>query len=153
MAYARGQGRLACRLLGAADSLRRAIGWTVQSLAARDREILIRALHGRLSPAQYDTEFQAGASLPHEEAIGEALELATAGAAGGARAVGPWATLTPREREVASLLARGCTNRQVATELVITEATAMRHVATILSKLGLTSRALVAALAAGNLQT
>ena len=51
------------------------------------------------------------------------------------------------------MLARGCTNRQVAGELVITEATAKRHVATILGKLGLASRSQVAALAAGNLPT
>src|SRR5262249_20813955 len=71
----------------------------------------------------------------------EALELTAGGAmpVAAAVAIGPWETLTLREREVASMLARGCTNRQVATELVITEATAKRHVATTLSKLGLTS--------------
>jgi adenylate cyclase len=52
--------------------------------------------------------------------------------------------LTEREQEVVSLIVRGCTNREIATELVIAEGTAVRHVANILSKLGLRSRAQVA---------
>jgi DNA-binding NarL/FixJ family response regulator len=49
--------------------------------------------------------------------------------------------LTRREREVAALIARGLTNRQVSTELSISERTAGNHVAKILKKLGLRSRA------------
>ena len=52
--------------------------------------------------------------------------------------------LTDREREVVSLIVRGYTNREIATELVIAEGTAVRHVANILNKLGLKSRAQVA---------
>jgi pimeloyl-ACP methyl ester carboxylesterase/DNA-binding CsgD family transcriptional regulator len=53
--------------------------------------------------------------------------------------------LTRREREVATLIALGLTNRQIAEDLVIAEATAERHVANILNKLGCHSRAQVAA--------
>lgn len=53
--------------------------------------------------------------------------------------------LTPREREVAVLIAKGYTNRQIAQELIISERTAMRHVEHILGKLGVHSRAQVAA--------
>jgi DNA-binding CsgD family transcriptional regulator len=52
--------------------------------------------------------------------------------------------LTPREREVALLLARGLTNRQIADHLVITERTVGAHVEHILEKLGFTSRTQVA---------
>jgi DNA-binding NarL/FixJ family response regulator len=52
--------------------------------------------------------------------------------------------LTAREREVAVLIARGCSNRQTAEELVVAEATAVRHVANILNKLDMGSRAQVA---------
>jgi adenylate cyclase len=52
--------------------------------------------------------------------------------------------LTDREREVVSLIVRGCTNREIAEELVIAEGTAVRHVANILNKLSLHSRAQVA---------
>jgi DNA-binding NarL/FixJ family response regulator len=58
---------------------------------------------------------------------------------------GPLAWLTPREREVAALLLRGLSNRHIAEELVITERTAETHVCRILSKLGLDSRAQIAA--------
>jgi non-specific serine/threonine protein kinase len=53
--------------------------------------------------------------------------------------------LTPREREVAQLVTQGRTNRQIARELVITKRTAMAHVERILRKLGVRSRALIAA--------
>ncbi len=53
--------------------------------------------------------------------------------------------LTARERQIAELIARGLSNRAIAAELVISPATAARHVANIFSKLGVTSRAQVAA--------
>jgi DNA-binding NarL/FixJ family response regulator len=54
-------------------------------------------------------------------------------------------TLTPRELEIAGLIARGLSNRAIAGELVISQATVARHVANMLTKLGFSSRAQVAA--------
>jgi LuxR family maltose regulon positive regulatory protein len=48
--------------------------------------------------------------------------------------------LTPREREVYSLLAAGKTNREIAATLFITETTAKVHVRNVLRKLGVRSR-------------
>jgi LuxR family transcriptional regulator, maltose regulon positive regulatory protein len=48
--------------------------------------------------------------------------------------------LTPREQEVLSLLAEGATNREIADRLVVSLATAKKHVASILSKLGAENR-------------
>jgi DNA-binding NarL/FixJ family response regulator len=56
--------------------------------------------------------------------------------------------LTPRELEVLALLARGATNREIATDLVITERTAKFHVSSILGKLGADNRTEAVALAA-----
>jgi DNA-binding NarL/FixJ family response regulator len=56
--------------------------------------------------------------------------------------------LTRREREVAALIAQGMSNRQIAKELSISERTAANHVAKILRKLGLRSRAQIASWAA-----
>ena len=56
----------------------------------------------------------------------------------------PLGKLTQREEEIAELLARGLTNRQISTELGISERTAGNHVARILRKLGLRSRAQIA---------
>jgi non-specific serine/threonine protein kinase len=53
--------------------------------------------------------------------------------------------LTPREREVASLIAQGLTNREIAAHLVITERTAESHVQHVLDKLGFASRGRIAA--------
>jgi non-specific serine/threonine protein kinase len=52
--------------------------------------------------------------------------------------------LTGREREVAALIARGRSNREIADTLVIAPTTAERHVANILHKLELRSRTEVA---------
>ena len=48
--------------------------------------------------------------------------------------------LTPREREIAALLRRGHTDRQIADALYITPGTVGVHVHHILRKLGLRSR-------------
>jgi predicted ATPase/DNA-binding CsgD family transcriptional regulator len=56
--------------------------------------------------------------------------------------------LTAREREVVALIAAGRSNKAIAQELFISPATAARHVANILAKLGFTSRSQVAAWAA-----
>ena len=56
-----------------------------------------------------------------------------------------WPDLSPREREVAMLLARGLANKQIATQLSISVATVKDHVHHVLSKTGLSSRAAVAA--------
>jgi DNA-binding NarL/FixJ family response regulator len=52
--------------------------------------------------------------------------------------------LTSREWDVAVLVARGCSNRQIAHELVVSERTIDTHVSHILNKLGLVSRAQIA---------
>jgi DNA-binding NarL/FixJ family response regulator len=58
------------------------------------------------------------------------------------------APLSPREREVAVLIAQGLTNKQIARRLEIAERTAENHVEHILNRLGFQSRAQVAAWAA-----
>ena len=60
----------------------------------------------------------------------------------------PLSELTPREREVLGLLARGLTNRAIAERLLVSEHTVHRHVTNILRKLELSSRTAAAALAA-----
>src|SRR5439155_1613841 len=56
--------------------------------------------------------------------------------------------LSPREQQVAALLAQGLTNRQIAEQLVVTPRTVASHIEHILEKLGFASRHQVAAWAA-----
>jgi DNA-binding CsgD family transcriptional regulator len=62
--------------------------------------------------------------------------------------VDPRRALTRREREVADLVSRGLTNRELAERLVIAERTAENHVQHILIKLGLSNRSQLAVWAA-----
>jgi DNA-binding CsgD family transcriptional regulator len=56
----------------------------------------------------------------------------------------PAEPLTPREREVAALVAQGLTNREIAARLYLSERTAQNHVQHILTKLDLTNRSQIA---------
>ena len=60
------------------------------------------------------------------------------------------AVLSPREREVFDLVARGRSNAEVAAHAFISEATVKTHVGSILRKLGLSSRSELIAFAWGN---
>jgi DNA-binding CsgD family transcriptional regulator len=75
----------------------------------------------------------------------DAAEATVAAAAAAAAAVpvdpGP---LSPRELEVAALVAEGRTNREIAARLYLSERTAQNHVQHILTKLGLGNRTQVA---------
>jgi non-specific serine/threonine protein kinase len=53
--------------------------------------------------------------------------------------------LSPREREVAALIVGGLSNREIAESLVISERTVENHVSSILARLGVNTRAQVAA--------
>jgi len=70
--------------------------------------------------------------------LAETLRSSNAGPAG----------LTRREREIAELVGRGLTNRQIADVLHVAERTAENHVQHILTKLGFRNRSQIAAWAA-----
>ena len=97
---------------------------------------------------------EASALAASAAAVGERLGMlplardarALAGSPDGFAAAG---RLTRRESEVAGLVARGLSNRQIAAALHISERTAENHVQHILTKLGLQNRTQVASWAAG----
>jgi DNA-binding NarL/FixJ family response regulator len=67
------------------------------------------------------------------------------------RWTGPLTQLSEREREILVWMARGLSNRDLATKLFVSETTVKTHVSSVLSKLGLSSRvqAVVVAYEAG----
>lgn len=52
--------------------------------------------------------------------------------------------LTPRERDIVRIIARGASNKDIARELALAESTVKLHVRNVLRKLGLTSRLQIA---------
>ena len=171
LAAARQQPEQAARLAGAATQLRESLG---QPTGIGSRvEALLDLARDRLGVAAAAALFAEGREMTADDAVGYALGSHIETAAGlpaspehaGAKDPGrpgdaAWADparlasarsaspLTAREHEIVVLIARGLSNRQIADELVISPATAARHVANILSKLGFTSRTQVASWAA-----
>jgi two-component system, NarL family, response regulator LiaR len=60
---------------------------------------------------------------------------------------GPLDRLTPREREVLVLIARGFPNKRIARELTLSEKTVKTHVGHVLAKLGVSDRTQAAVIA------
>jgi DNA-binding NarL/FixJ family response regulator len=129
-----------------------AVRLAAAALALRERAALVRSprdsawLHDRLARA----EAQLGRRRVHVEqtagramSLDDILDLAMLRAAS-ERTDG----LTPREREVAALVAQGWSDARIAESLVISRRTAETHVRNILGRLGLESRAQIAVWAA-----
>jgi non-specific serine/threonine protein kinase len=133
------QPERAWRLAGAAERLR-AAGRT--PLSPADQAELARRLGSTrrvLGDEAVATLKASGAALSGDQAVALARSDAEARATPATSAAAQ-AVLTAREREVAALVGRGLSNRQIAETLVITRRTAAAHVGHILAKLGFTSR-------------
>jgi non-specific serine/threonine protein kinase len=83
----------------------------------------------------------AGKALDVDQAVAEALADDSRPASRSDKMGASAQLLTPREREVAGLVAEGLSTRQIADRLVITQGTARVHIERILAKLDLHSRA------------
>jgi ATP/maltotriose-dependent transcriptional regulator MalT len=79
--------------------------------------------------------------------VGDAAEPGAAGSNGDSQGADEPFGLTPRERQVLGLVARGATNREIGIELHMAEKTASVHVSRILAKLDVRSRTEAAAVA------
>lgn len=82
------------------------------------------------------TRVASGGTALDPEVVGH---LMRAGRARDAKNGAGLASLTPREREVLSLMAEGRSNAGIAAALVITPGVVEKHVANIFAKLGLPS--------------
>jgi DNA-binding CsgD family transcriptional regulator/tetratricopeptide (TPR) repeat protein len=131
----------AARLLGAAEALRRAIDFPVSPTARARRDAALASARAALGQAAFDAEWSSGLALSPSQAISEIARLVSASDSEPANPAGDAFALTRREREVATLVARGLTNREIAETLVLSERTVEAHVMHLLTKLGVRSRA------------
>jgi predicted ATPase/DNA-binding CsgD family transcriptional regulator len=160
LAFADSRPGHAVRLVGAARAIRDRLTEpnSPTRRAALDR--LLEAARADLGAA-YDAAWETGYTASPVEAVAEAMadhdaipadHPAPAIASGSAPSVAPdpgrlsttpavLAVLTERERDVAALLARGYSNRQITDALVISERTTEWHISNLLRKTGLTGRA------------
>ncbi|MFD0889476.1 response regulator transcription factor, partial [Streptosporangium algeriense] len=111
-------------------------------------EELLQPARARLGDALVAQLWTLGKGMTQEQAVRYALEgedrVEAPLQTGRMPVAAPLTTLTGREWEIAELIARGLSNKAIADELVISPATAARHVANILAKLGFSSRTQVA---------
>jgi len=151
-ASATGQAAIGTRLLGAvARAYPEGSAIRVEQASF---EQAVAATRAALGDDAFAEAWTSGQQLTLDQAVDVALALAettptaasvAAGSPAYARALGPSVgALTRREREVAALIARGLTNRQIAEEIVVSEWTVDSHVRHILAKLSFRSRAQVA---------
>lgn len=142
-AGASGRSLRAATLFGAAEAARERLGTPLRPVERARYGRFVAASRRGTGKAAWASAWEAGRALALEQATGRALspeDLAPEAAEG--RAPGP---LTPREHEVALLVAAGLSNRRIAEKLSISQNTAATHVGRILRKLGLRSRAQIGA--------
>ncbi len=154
LAGARREPLLAARLFGAAEVLREATGAMVLPWLAPVFAEGVERTRAALSQVEFDVAWAEGRATPldqiaqmalAEEAPSQTPEPVAQGRAADAAEDAELRALTAREREVAALIARGLTSAQIAAELVVSERTVDAHADHIRGKLGLRSRAEIAA--------
>jgi predicted ATPase/DNA-binding CsgD family transcriptional regulator len=169
-----GQPKRAAWLFGAVEALREARGIRLTPLRRVEYDRILEGIRDQLDEATFVAAWKEGHTMPLEKAIAYALETKDAlpantkppetDAASSAsdlpsdtlsppspllsprRALKQhFGGLTPREREVARLVAQGKSNRAIAEDLVVGVSTVEAHITHILTKLGFSSRSQIAA--------
>ena len=133
------------RLHGAADQALADLGHTLQPLEARLARLDRQRLRAAMGAEAFDAEYAAGTLDPAQVLAALAPKDAAAGQPRVAVSGEAVAVLTPRELDVLKLVAQGLSNTDIARRLVLSEHTVHRHLANILRKLNLSSRAAAAA--------
>lgn len=137
----RGRVERALLIAGAADARYAAAGSHLPSLQKASRERWFPSAQRKLG-AKARTLFEKGARLTDEQVLN--LVLGDENLPEPRSLRNGEEALTERERQVAELLARGLTNRQIASWLHVSERTVDAHAEHIRGKLGVHSRAQIA---------
>jgi non-specific serine/threonine protein kinase len=144
-AFAEGaQDEMAVRLLGAIDTMRRQMDASAELAGGKDHDLLVAALRERLGSEAFVAAWESGSALTPDDAVRLALAPHRDAAPIAAVAL-QGDELSPRQGEVVRLITQGLSNKKIAEALFISERTADTHVEHIMRKLGVHSRAQVAA--------
>ena len=139
------------RFFGSAAKIRNATGAQPDTFHREQCEQILAALRHACSEEDFTTAWKAGAAEAMDDLIAEALALAERAATQPAdrevEAAAERLGLSRREVEVLRLFATGYTNQQIANSLAISPAIVTSHLGNLYSKLGVESRAGLAALA------
>lgn len=140
----RGQLARAARLWAAATACWESAGGPPAPASLR-HERQLATVRDRLAPGVFAAAWATGAANTLDQAAEEALsDGEPGGPATAARGKAAALALTARQGQVAALIRRGLTNRQIAEELRIAERTVDAHVQNMLDRLGVSSRAQIA---------
>ena len=140
LAIKTGRPRLALRLAGAAEAHRDANEFSMPGPFAEIVDRWLAPVRAGAGPGAA-RQLAEGRSLSPEDAV----RLALANEPEEAARPGPRHTLTRREAQVAALVARGLTNREIAAQLFLSVRTVEVHVDHALTKLGFHTRTQLAA--------
>ncbi|MFF0637573.1 protein kinase [Nocardia sp. NPDC004151] len=133
-------------LLGTADALGRLVGSsTVLRTLLPFRDECEQRSRRALGARAFEAARREGASMSLDAAVAFALGERPRATASADHSL---ESLTARERQVADLVAEGLTSKAIADRMVVSPRTVQGHIQHILTKLGFTSRAQIAAWAA-----
>jgi predicted ATPase/DNA-binding CsgD family transcriptional regulator len=136
--------RHAATLLGASAALQDRVGATLHPAFVGAHERHMALLRDRLAPEAFGTAWDDGRRLPVADLVRLADSVARS-AETWTQPVPRQGLLTAREREVVGLVARGLTSREIAEVLIVAERTVETHIDHVRAKLGVRSRAQIAA--------
>ncbi len=131
----------AARLVGAAGRARADIGCPVPPCLEPDADRTREILEHSLDDDELNRLLDEGENLD----IDAACAYATRGRGARRRPTTGWSSLTPSERQVVELIAEGLKNADIAQRLFVTVPTIKTHLAHIFTKLGVSTRAELAA--------
>jgi DNA-binding CsgD family transcriptional regulator len=138
----------AARLLGGVQTFWQTIPAKLQPHLVGYHDACLADVRSALGDREFDRVYRVGQEMSDDQLVSVALEERETAVPQHARRDHP-ADLTPRESEIAALVAQGLSNKGIASKLVISQRTAETHVEHILMKLGFTSRAQIAAWVVG----
>jgi ATP/maltotriose-dependent transcriptional regulator MalT len=134
----------AARILGAVDAIRSEIEVPVPPVILQDYDRFVPLARSQLAPPAWDRAWAEGCAMSLEQALSYALELPEEAESDAMDSPTPHddtiAGLSKRELEVLRLLVDGCSNKEIATRLYVSQHTVASHVAHVLNKLGVESR-------------